>query len=199
MLFNETPATSGIWSSVLWQSLTFRRASPLEGLTGQVKDSLLCLYLSMAKHTDTRVQLCQRWAIGHVEWPSEAEAAARSAKVLFPFYADTLVTGRLAAYQSKQFIRVINNGGLVIQAEGKCMVRWGVQANVISPLNQPAICWVMLTPPSPPFVCYDAPSCQSFSLLINCVNQSGCNYCVINSRWNDFTAALGTVMPLLTH
>lgn len=173
------------------------RASPLEGLTGQVKDSLLCLYLSMAKHTDTRVQLCQRWAIGHVEWASEAEAAAHSAKILFPFYADTLVTGRLTAYHSKQFIRVIDYGGLVIQAEGKC-VRWGVQANVISPLNQPAICWVMLTPPSQNLLClcHDAPPCQSFSLLINCVNQSGCNDCVINSKWNDFTAALGPVMPI---
>lgn len=49
------------------QVLTFGGASPLEGRTGQVRDSLLCLYLPMPTHTDTTVQLCQRWATGHIE------------------------------------------------------------------------------------------------------------------------------------
>lgn len=34
-----------------------------EGLTGQVRDSLLCLHLSM----HTTVQLCPRWALRHTE------------------------------------------------------------------------------------------------------------------------------------
>lgn len=55
---------------------------------------------------------------------------------------DTLVTHRLAAYHSKQVIRVIDWGEIVIKAEGdssgKPVLRWGVRGNVIPLLNQPA-------------------------------------------------------------
>lgn len=79
VLFIQTPATSGIWRGVLWQSDDLQRGlAPLEGRRGaegtrrsRGNDSL-CLYLSIYTHSDTHgtcyhlscVQREQRWRAG---------------------------------------------------------------------------------------------------------------------------------------
>lgn len=188
VLFSETPATSGIWSGVLWHSFDLQRGESPWG-TGEALWALsLSIRADTYGHSGTAVsemgkRPCRMSIRG---W-----RAAGSADALFPFNVDTLVTLRMAAYHGKPFIRVIDSAGMVIQAEGdssrKCVVGWGVQANVIPPLNQPAICWVTLTPPPhtpPSSVSYCS---HHFSLLL-CqwpLEIKAAHYCIINSRWND--------------